>query len=97
MAETKTIPALRRYLPVVMPGETFLHQYQYGHDQNSCNGSRIPDSDSTSIQVFQAVPCSQDQQERKEKTVAVRETGWRIETMPYQIKNLKIKGKTERN
>ena len=41
--------------------------------------------------------CSQDQQERKEKTVAVRETGWRIETMPYQIKNLKIKGKTERN
>ena len=23
MAETKMIPALRRYLPVVMPGETF--------------------------------------------------------------------------
>lgn len=78
-------------------GGNFLHQYQYGHDQNSCNGSRIPDFDSTSIQVFQAVPCSQDQQERKEKTVAVRETGWMIETMPYQIKNLKIKGKTERN
>ena len=86
MAETKTIPALRRYLPVVMPGETFWHQYQYGHDQNSCNGSRIPDFDSTSIQVFQAVPCSQDQQERKGKTVAVRETGWRIETMHTRLK-----------
>lgn len=97
MAETKTIPALRRYLPVVMPGETFCISTSMDTIRTPAMAARIPDFDSTSIQVFQAVPCSQDQQERKEKTVAVRETGWRIETMPYQIKNLKIKGKTERN
>ena len=96
MAETKTIPALRRYLPVVMPGETFCISTSMDTIRTPAMAAGYPILTVPAC-LPKAVPCSQDQQERKGKTVAVRETGWRIETMPYQIKNLKIKGKTERN